>query len=203
MVHQKRYVLHHAPTTQDIAIVLCGGGDPMAEFERARALCRDASKPYIVLAGNDQIEHFPEHIDHAVSLHPEKAKHWLRQRAAKGWEEPPKRWAHRPYPGFTNSSKDWQGSTGLLCAKIARELGYTHVVLCGVHMSLESNHFVRKAPWKAANGFRRGWVPHLKEFLPYVRSFGGWTLEQFGEPTAEWISADIPDNHRINISGKA
>jgi hypothetical protein len=192
-------VTKYEDTRQDIAIVLCGGGAPLEELARAIELCGD--KPYTILAGNDQIAEYAGHIDHAVTLHPDKLAMWIIQRKNKGYEAPGIIWAHRPHTGVERWSRDWAGSTGLLAIKIARELGFTHVILCGVHMTVEGNHFLRQAPWKAAYGFRRGWTAHMRELRDYVRSFGGWTKELFGEPTAEWCASEIVDKHRYQIPG--
>lgn len=190
-----------APTTQDIAVVMCGGGDPLEEWAIAKSMCERAGKNVSIFAGNDMIEHFPEQIDHAVSLHPDKLKLWLPRRKAAGFNDPPKVWAHRNYEGaVTHWTRDWSGSTGLFCVKIARENGFTHIVLCGVHMTVEGNHFVRKQPWNAAHGFRRGWIARIPELRPYVRSLGGWTKEELGEPTDDWLRGDIVDQHRANRS---
>jgi hypothetical protein len=183
----------NATPNQDTAIVLCGGGDPFAEYGRAVDMAREAKRHAVVIAGNDMIGTFPGYIDHAVSLHPDKFKLWLEERMTAGFEPARRIWSHRPFAGITDWTRDWQGSTGLICIKIARELGYTHVVLCGVHMTVEGNHFIRQKPWIAAHGFRRGWTGRIRELKPYVRSFGGWTREQFGEPTVEWLSTDVAD----------
>lgn len=185
--------LVNAAPNQDTAIVLCGGGDPFREFANAIELCRGAGRNFIVIAGNDMIGKYPLHIDHAVSLHPDKFKLWFGERVSAGYEAATRVWSHRPFSGVTDWTRDWQGSTGLICIKIARELGYTHVVLCGVHMTVEGNHFIRQKPWNAAHGFRRGWTGRIRELSPYVRSFGGWTREQFGEPTVEWLATDTID----------
>lgn len=186
-----------APTTQDIAIVMCGGGDPFAEWELIKAMCERAGKKYSIFAGNDMIEHFPPSIDHAITLHPDKLKLWLPRRRTNGFNEPPKVWAHRNYESVvTHWTRDWSGSTGLLCVKIARECGHTHIVTCGVHMLVESNHFIRKQEWGAAHGFRRGWMSRTRELKPYLRSMGGWTLDTFGAPTEDWLREDIVDSNR-------
>lgn len=185
-----------APTTQDIAIVVCGGGDPFAEWEIAREMCERAGKTYSIFAGNDMIERFPHDIDHAITLHPEKLSIWLPRRLANGFNAAPKVWAHRNYESaVTHWTRDWSGSTGLMCVKVARENGFTHIVTCGVHMLSESGHFVRKQEWTAANGFRRGWLAHTSQLRPYLRSMGGWTQEIFGAPTEQWITEDIRDEH--------
>lgn len=188
----------YPPLTQEAAIVMCGGGDPFEEYARAKAMCAEAGRSVTIFAGNDMVEKFPEDVHHAVSLHPDKFPNWLNRRKANGFSDPEKVWAHRDYPPLvTHWAKDWSGSTGLLCTKISRELRFVHVILCGVHMTVEADHFVRKQPWNAALGFRRGWSSHMRELKPYVRSFGGWTKEQFGEPTVEWLREDIPEEHAI------
>lgn len=186
-----------APTTQDVAIVMCGGGDPWAEWELAKAMCERAGKKYSIFAGNDMIELFPGDIDHAITLHPDKLKLWLPRRKAAGFNDPPKVWAHTAYEGaVTDWTRDWSGSTGLFCIKIARENGFVHIISCGVHMNVESNHFVRNQPWNAALGFRRGWLGRMPELKHYYRSMGGWTQQEFGAPTEEWLRTDIQDGHR-------
>ena len=188
-----------APTTQDIAVVMCGGGDPFAEWEIVKAMCERACKKISIFAGNDMIEMFPGDIAHAISLHPDKFKLWLPRRKAAGFNDPPKVWAHRNYEGaVTHWTRDWSGSTGLFCIKVARENGFVHIVTCGVHMNVDSDHFIRKQPWNAASSFRRGWVGRMPELRPYLRSMGGWTQEQFGAPTEDWLRTDIEDQHRTN-----
>lgn len=188
-----------APTTQDVAIVMCGGGDPFAEWELAKAMCDRAGKVASVFAGNDMIEHFPHDIDHALSLHPDKLRLWLPRRKANGYNDPPKVWAHRNYEGaVTNWTRDWSGSTGLFCVKVARECGFVHIITCGVHMTVEGDHFVRKQPWTSALGFKRGWMARTPELRPYLRSMGGWTQEEFGAPTEDWLRTEIVDGHRGN-----
>jgi hypothetical protein len=109
-------------------------------------------------------------------------------------------WCHRSYRGFTHQTKDWQGSSGLLCTKIAREQGYTHVILCGVPMTVEADHFVRHQRWNAAPGFVRGWRRQEHILKPYVRSMSGWTQEAFGAPTFTWLVEAIEDRHPIQTA---
>lgn len=190
-----------APTTQDIAVVMCGGGDPFAEWEIAREMCTAAGRNASVFAGNDMIELFPHTVDNAVTLHPEKLKLWLPRRKTAGFNDPPKVWAHdNRQSSVTNWTRDWSGSTGLFCVKIARECGFVHIVLCGVPMTVEADHFVRKQPWNSALGFQRGWNARIPELRSYVRSFGGWTREHLGAPTVEWLRQDITDAHRAPIN---
>lgn len=192
MQHQNSKPLS-LPARQDLAIVMCGGGDPYAEMDRTcRMLDGDIAT---IIVGNDQIERYPGFIDHAVTLHPDKFSMWMSRRRANGFPMPSRAWAHRPYSGISDWSRDWHGSTGLFAIKLARELGYVHIVLCGVPMEATAGHFVRQKDWPEAEAFKRAWLPRLTSLKPYVRSWGGWTREMFGEPTREWLSAEIENTN--------
>lgn len=196
LIEHQRSTPPSLPTRQDIAIVVCGGGEPFAEYDRAFAMCHEAGKQHEVFIGNDMIAEFPSYAHHALTLHPDKLSAcWTGPRRTKGFPTPGKIWAHRPFTGVSDWTRDWSGSTGLFAVKVARELGFVHIILCGVHMSCESGHFIRKAPWVAADGFQRGWEARWDQLKPYVRSFGGWTKENLGEPTVEWLAQEIVDQH--------
>lgn len=184
------------PTRQDVAIVICGGGDPFAEAERAIDLCEVASKPYEIFVGNDMIGLWPGHVHHALTLHPDKLTMWTGKRMTSHFSPPDHTWAHRPFSGISDWTRDWAGSTGLFAVKVARSLGFVHVILCGVHMSEDSGHFVRKQRWDACSSFLRGWEIRRAALEPYVRSFGGWTRAQYGLPDPEWLMREIEDRHR-------
>lgn len=175
-----------------------GGGDPLSEFDSAVALCEAAEKSYATFVCNDMIALFPHIIDFAGTLHPDKMHTWLQIRANNNYPmEIGSKWCHRSFRGFTHDTRDWQGSSGLFLTKIARELHYTHVVLCGVPMSVEADHFVRHQRWNAAAGFQRGWRRVEHSLRPYVRSVSGWTQVMFGAPTVEWLLEPIEDKHPV------
>jgi hypothetical protein len=173
----------------DVALVVGGGGDPLSEYEAAKALCDSVQKSICNIVCNDMIALFPHAVDHAVTLHPDKLYGWIQLREKFGNPMPLRRvWAHRGGPGVTDSTRDWQGSSGLFMTKIALETGYTKIILCGVPMTVEAHHIVRHQPWNAAPGFMRGWDRRLAQVRPYARSMSGWTLEKLGEPTLEWLT---------------
>lgn len=185
-----------SPTKRDVAICVGGGGDPLSEFDAARVLCESCEKSYATLVCNDMIALFPHHIDFAVTLHPDKMHTWVGLRMKYGHPMPfGSSWAHRSYRGFTNNTKDWQGSSGLFMTKIAREHGYTHIILAGIPMTVEAEHFVRHERWNAAPGFMRGWKREQHGLAPYVRSMSGWTQETFGLPSVAWLCEAIEDKH--------
>ncbi len=177
----------------DIAICIGGGNDPIAEFETAKALCVATGKSYAVFACNSILATLPGIITHGITLHPDLWQGWRSLRERTGHPMPLRLWAHRPYPLFTDYTKDWQGSSGLFAVKIARELGYTHIILCGIPMTAEGRHFVREQLWHEADGFRKGWARVQGSLRPFVRSMSGWTKEHFGFPDPAWLVADIAD----------
>jgi hypothetical protein len=180
-------------TDEKIALVIGGAENALEDYAKACALCLETGKMWTTFVCNDTIQVFPEHIDHAVTLHPDKMHIWTSNRRKAGFADVGATWCHRPYKNFTNDTRDWGGSSGLLCVKIARVLKFRHVILCGVPMTVEAGHITRKKRWQAAHGFRRGWSRHVPELKPFVRSMNGWTKELFLEPTVEWLRADIPD----------
>src|ERR1035437_9772356 len=111
-----------------VALIIGGGGDPLAEYMAALKLCAAAGKQWEVFACNDMIEDFPNPIDHAITLHPEKLVTWLTRRRAKGLPAPGDTWAHTQYSHVDQWTRDWTGSVGLLGVKIAREEGFTKII---------------------------------------------------------------------------
>ncbi len=191
--------LSRSESRAKIALVVGGGGDPLSEYDAARAMCELAHKETVSFVCNDLIAIFPHHIDHAGTLHPDKMHTWVRLRNVNGHPMPIGRiWAHRSYKDFTDHTKDWQGSSGLLMTKVAREQGHTHVILCGVPMTPEANHFIRHQPWNAAPGFIRGWQREQHHLRPYIRSMSGWTRKTFGAPSFGWLLDDFDDGHPLH-----
>ncbi len=190
--------IDRAANSQKVAIVLGGGSNVFAEYAQAREMCSAANKEIIILAVNDMIYLYPEPIDHAVTLHPEYFPDWVQERTKAGFPPLTRIWSHRNYVGFTDHTRDWTGSSGLLALKIAREIGCTHIILCGVPMTCEDEHVVRHQRWQAAHGFRRGWGRHVHTLKPFVRSMSGWTREQFGFPSHKWLTEAIDDPYPMH-----
>lgn len=183
--------------TNSVALVIGGGQHVYNETQLALGICATANKTPTIFVCNDQIALFEGPVDHAITLHPDKMFDWVNKRHSKGFPPLRRTWCHRPYVGFTNYTRDWQGSSGLFAVKIARELGFTHIILCGVPMTVEDKHVVRGVDWKAAYGFRRAWPARVPSLKLYVRSMSGWTREQFGLPTQQWLTESIEDQHPL------
>jgi hypothetical protein len=191
----------------DVALVVGGGGDPLSEYGAARAMCEVAGKTVATFVVNDTLTIFPDVVDYAGTLHPDKMAGWLRERHKNNLPMPyGQTWCHRSYLGFTNHTPDWQGSSGLFMVKVALERGFTHIILCGVPMTVEGDHIIRHKPWHAAQGFIRGWTRHMAAIRHSVRSMSGWTQEQLGEPTFMWLLTPMvarPVRHNDPWTGRA
>ncbi len=169
-----------------IAIVLGGAECVMAEFELAKKLCDEAGAPYTVFAINDQIAAYSGECI-AVTLHPDKLPSWLVQRANEKFPIPFERWSNRPAKQVTHTTRDLGGSSGFFAPKIAKEK-QMRSILCGVPMLVEAKHFVRHKPWHAVGHFRKAWTAHKTEFMPWIRSWSGWSSEIYGKPDLEFIN---------------
>jgi SAM-dependent methyltransferase len=172
-----------------VAVIVGGGRDVEADLAAARGLV-GANATYLVI--NDMIPRFPGPCI-AVTLHPQKIGEWLREREANGFSVPVQVWAHsrgsraRPYSDITHVTDDWRGSSGLFAVKIARQQGFSRIVLAGVPMRTEDKHFLRAEDWKACASFRLAWAARRAEIAPHVRSMSGWTAETFGRPDATFL----------------
>lgn len=170
-----------------VAVIVGGGGDPLAEVEKAKALCAEAGAipEYFII--NDWIAVFPEPAT-AVSLHPDKLPAWLAARAANGLPPLTAICAHKAHPVVTDVSADWNGSSSLLGVKRSRERGFDKILLCGVPMAPEGGNIFHKMPrWNMATNFQKGWQNRRAQIAPYVRSFSGWTAETFGRPDIAFL----------------
>jgi len=56
-------------------------------------------------------------------------------------------------------------------------------------MQQEASHFTRVKPWLQRDSFMRGFMDCLPHFKDKVRSMSGWTQEQLGAPTGEWLAS--------------
>ncbi len=88
------------------------------------------------------------------------------------------------YPGMNSSA-----SSGGFAAKVALDDGHDRVILAGIPMQNEAGHFSRGKPWLQRDSFTIGFTLSLPHFRDKVKSMSGWTLEQLGAPTKEWISS--------------
>ncbi len=167
---------------RDAVCIIGGGSDVLADYAAARKL----SHQHDVLAVNDMIAEFPFRIKHAASVHPNRLPGWLNQRGYRKYNTPTSVWSNIRGNGVSNIvSDDWRGSSGLYAVRVALEMGYSKIILCGVPMQAEAGHYLRKKPWLQCEWFVDRWPRYCPR--DNVRSMSGYTRELLGAPSREWL----------------
>jgi len=189
-------------------IILGGAACVWDDLARAERLC-DVD---CVIAINDAGASHNGHLDHWVSLHPEKFQVWMDRRNRRRLPPPGTVWFHRGvgerevrrFGGEFQSTEDWGGSSGLFAVKVALEQGASHVILCGVPMDPEQGHYFDEKPWKDGRRYHAAWEKRREEMADRVRSMSGWTARLLGEPDEVWLSstvAAVPRHNKERPSG--
>lgn len=137
----------------------------------------------VTVAVNRAAISYTGHVDHWVTLHPEKLRHWKMMRAAAGgsdgyvtWSRREPRLVHRIAPHV------WGGGSGLLAVRVAlEEIGADRVVLCGMPMD-NGPHCGESDDWGQADRFRPDWEGRAPNLRGRVVSMSGWTRELLGGP---------------------
>lgn len=167
-------------------LILGGAKSVFDDMRQAQAMCTfDA-----VIAINDIGFEIPE-IDYWCSMHPDKlALKWLPQRRDNGYPDPKSLWTSRdkkvPNDIEFQTLKNTRGGSGLLAIHVARYLNFSKIVLAGVPMEAEGEHYHTPGKWKECKLYRIVWEAD-KSLKHDVRSFSGWTRDTYGVPTADWL----------------
>lgn len=178
-----------------LAAILGGANTVWDDF----AGLKEIGFPDVIIAINDVGAVYPHDINFWVTLHPDKLPGWTGQRIANGYSDPQKFVVHRelrdreaksvifPRSSFAVFNADWGGSSGLFATRFALEAGYEHIVLCGVPMQPDKNHFFSDERWSEAERYHKSWTNHALDLIPRVRSMSGWTMGLLGKPTLPWL----------------
>jgi hypothetical protein len=181
------------------ALVIGCSKDVWLESWQAKQLGKFDAVYCVKLAGVFFSE--PQHFKWAT-LHPEFMDDYERQRAAlchhndyeiiaplanevgmHGAQGNISRRVSYRYPGMNSSA-----SSGGYAAKVALEDGYDRVVLAGIPMDADANHFTRGKPWLQRDSFTIGFKQSVPHFAGRVRSMSGWTMGLLGAPNKEWLN---------------
>lgn len=174
-----------------IAVIL-GGADNLGS-DLAAAL--KLFTPDIVIATNHAGKDYEGHVDHWVTMHPEKMMAWVTERhkakrpaAGQLWK-PQER--HNPNGLDFRNVPSWGGGSGLLAVTVAVRALKVRAVLCGVPMQAALSHYddKKKQPWRECPVYIKSWMIPKRhaEYKDYIRSMSGWTREFLGHPTREWL----------------
>ena len=170
------------------AVILGGAKNVFDDYARATEM-HDFD---LVIGINNIVSEVPE-INHAVTMHPDKMAKWLEDRQANGFPPIPKLWTarERTIPEGHNYEilKNTRGGSGLLAIFVARYLNCQKIVLCGIPMERLEEHYHTAGQWKECKLYRRIWEANesLKRNDDIRSLSGGWTQEQYGQPSLDWF----------------
>lgn len=146
----------------------------------------------VVVAANDVGSHWPRHLDHWATLHPDKYRQWEPVRQQFGFNTDYITWGRKArFAGRT--VQPWAGgASGMLAVQVAQAVGCVRAIMCGVPMTQtphfeESRVHVKGQPWKSVEGHWRAWAKHADKMQGWVKSMSGRTQELLGTPTMEWL----------------
>lgn len=160
--------------TEEKWLIILGGAPCVWDDFKKCAPPPDAK----IMVINDMGTVYKDRIDYWVTLHSEKFGAWQAKRAENKFNDDYVRCGFNPHPTarIDKLFKDWGGSSGLFAAKIGLELGFNHIVLCGVPMTSDPNIFrPNEKTWHEHKGFRTGWEKHWQDLRGKVFSMSGWT----------------------------
>lgn len=185
------------------AMVLGGGQgvwDDVVAWEMAYGKQWDG----LIIAANDVGSHWPRVLHHWCTLHAEKMPNWIATRRRYGFPGEFQTWGRRV--GKTRGAPTWiehsvmpwgGGSSGLLAVQVARILGCTKIILCGIPMEAvphfaESLVHASDKPWTSCAGHWRAWMKCKAKYQAWTRSMRGETRRMLGGPTRAWLEEEAP-----------
>lgn len=153
-------------------------------------------KPKVIIGINESGRDYPGHVDHWVSMHPEKMGCWIDERIRAGRPAPGTVWSpnNRNHPEWTGpmiKAESWGGSSGLFGIVVGlKGAKLTRLVLAGVPMDALQGHYHRpkEGRWLECDAYKAMWQRHLPKFKDHVRSMSGWTRDLLGAPTESWLN---------------
>jgi hypothetical protein len=138
--------------------------------------------------GLDGVDKYAWPILYVATYHPEKIEMTRERRASIGGNTDYKLICHQQRPGVDICIKDWwspSGSSALLGVQAGLRMGYKKIILCGCPLT------GKNSAGASYENFRQGFNVKKEAIAPFVRSMSGWTCEQLGKPTPEWLSEGL------------
>lgn len=181
-------------------VVILGGAKCVWEdLKRAQTLF----KPDQIIAVNNAGRDYEGQVDHWCTIHTELFNMWATDRAQKGFPPALNYWGGKYCdPTLTTVAKVSRtpvsrGSSARVGVSVALTfVRATHIVLCGITLSPEFEHYDKPGNWEAAKDYRYIWLQELAPYHSYIKSWNGWTNAFFGEPTEKWLASK---RHPTNI----
>ena len=142
-----------------------------------------------MLIGLDSVEKILWPIKYFATYHPSEIEMSMERRAKAGGNTDCLVIAHQQHPAKEGHDlvnmiipcEPPSGSSSLLGVLAGIKYGYKKIILCGCPLTGKNDKEYDYAH------FRAGWTAKMKEIKDVTRSMSGWTMEQLGAPTAEWM----------------
>ena len=163
------------------------------DLKRARGLGISVEYGWTLIAVNHAARDWPGELPHRASYHPNLfSRGRSRARAARfpaGRKALDGNTAAHPAEHGHHIRRQLGGSSGLLAVTVAKHLGATAAVCCGILLDRLQGHYDSpEKPWRDASNYRHGWTNHKDSGdLANVKSMSGWTAELLGEPDRAWV----------------
>lgn len=180
-------------------------GRAMGAFEEAEAANKLCTFDIVTCCGRSGYA-WPGRVDHWCTWHPNLLPMLVQKRKDAGYEPVGKFWSgiHRGMKQGANHLKSYKpgvspmpalewvkcdgGSSGLLAIMVNLTLA-DKIVLAGIPLDPEREHFDKPGIWTDGKNYRKTWERNKPLFQDKVRSMSGWTAELLGMPTEEWLNA--------------
>ena len=136
-------------------------------------------------------------LDAWVSLHPDRWVPLIAERRELGYPPSSRLFGHISVEGvcegvnYKFNGQRRSGSSGLFAAKVAIDLGFDRLVLCGIPLEKEKGRIDGKDHWNGAYSFRQGFLEAIPTLAGRARSMSGWTQVILGTPTSEWLNSSL------------
>lgn len=176
------------------AIILGGAKNVFDDLSVVEALGVNIGETPII-ATNHAGRDWPAPFLAWVSFHAELFPSWLEARRADGMPDPETLWTtDRPLGPIPvdipiQKAENWRGSSGLLAVTVGLHMGFDRLILCGVPMDADQEHYDRPGRWVDAGNYRASWLNRRLDMAGKVRSPSGWTKTILGAPSVEWLSS--------------
>lgn len=153
----------------------------------------------IVIGVNDVGCVWHRRLDHWCTLHPPYLRAWKEIRHTNGFPGGYVCWTSSvvsSHKGVDHTVQGWgSGSSGWLALGVAKGVGCSKVVLCGVPLEVRP-HFAESVehqpdePWIMARSHYTEWRKRRNEVQGWVRSMSGMTKKLLGAPDLAWLRSE-------------
>ncbi len=149
--------------------------------EDVKSILELIKNPDVMIIGKSCL--YKENIDYFATYHYQDIKLYKDERRKAGYNTDYKVISHEFKKGVDIIEKFLppSGSSALLGALAAMNLGYERIILCGCPLQGKNDQGYQYS------NFWKGWIAHKGVYGNTVRSVSGWTKQYLGYPDKDWL----------------